>query len=182
MIEISPDEPSNANGTESGGFDPRSDVAERLRDAVRGAGGVRLVAALSGVKGRTLTRYLSGSQMKHGAASALAQVTGVRLEWLLNGTGPRQATPGLSDTARAEGASSGALTRTMSAISADARGQEAAVPGARSIWNLVDFDALVMCLELQEGLDRLGGGDIKSVRSRLRRAFNAYDIKKNDPE
>ena len=105
----------------------------------------------------------------------LAHATKVPVEWLLTGEGaPSLAAPAPE--------ASSSLSEAMSAISADAHARESAVSGARSIWQMVDFDALVMCLELQEGLDRLGGGEIKSVKSRLRRAFNAYDLKKNDPE
>lgn len=185
MTDISPEGKDRGEAAAGGGFQTSSEVAERLRDAVRGAGGARLVAALSGVKSRTLTRYLSGSQMKHAAAVALAQVTRVRLEWLLTGVGPRHITPGVADGAAPAPAESGAsppLVRAISAISAEARAHEGAVSGAPSIWRTVDFEALVLCLELQEGLDRLGGGEVKSVRSRLRRAFNAYDLRMTDRE
>lgn len=55
-------------------------------------------------------------------------------------------------------------------------------PTSDSIWRDLDFETLVICLEMQEDLDRLGGGQLKSARSRLRRALNAYDITRNDKE
>lgn len=58
----------------------------------------------------------------------------------------------------------------------------APVESVASVWDGLDFETLVMCFELQEALDKLGGGQLKSARSRLKRALNAYDLKKNDQE
>lgn len=57
-----------------------------------------------------------------------------------------------------------------------------AVTASGSIWDHVDLDVLVACFELQEELDLAGGGQLRSARSRLRRALNAYDLYKNDRE
>lgn len=62
--------------------------AERLRRAVRGVGTVKQVAKMSGVAFGTLNAYLAGGEMKMSNAAALAQATGVRLEWLATGAGP----------------------------------------------------------------------------------------------
>jgi hypothetical protein len=67
---------------------------------------------------------------------------------------------------------------------APAPAETAAKPAktAPSVWQNLDFEALVMCLELNEDLDKLGGGQLKSARSRLRRALNAYDLAKHDKD
>lgn len=63
--------------------------SERLREAVKAAGGATALArrGLSMHVG-TLNRYLAGREMKAGAMIALAEATGVRLEWLATGAGP----------------------------------------------------------------------------------------------
>lgn len=49
---------------------------------------MRHVAEISGVAFGTLNAYLAGGEMKMSNAAALAQATGVRLEWLATGQGP----------------------------------------------------------------------------------------------
>jgi transcriptional regulator with XRE-family HTH domain len=65
------------------------DRAERLRDAVRAAGGNKGVAERSGVPLSTLNSYLRGRDMPTSALIDLAEATHVRLEWLATGGGPR---------------------------------------------------------------------------------------------
>lgn len=65
--------------------------AARLRVAVDGAGGNATVARRIGMPLSTIGRYLAGREMKASAMIALAQATGVRLEWLATGMGPRTA-------------------------------------------------------------------------------------------
>lgn len=70
---------------------PNSEIAERssrLREAVKTAGGNAVVASRAGMPVGTLNRYLKGRDMKASAMTALAQSSGVRLEWLATGTGP----------------------------------------------------------------------------------------------
>lgn len=67
----------------------RNSRAERLRSAVKAAGGNQVVAAKAGVPVSTLGDYLAGGEMKLSNASALAEAAGVRLEWLATGRGPR---------------------------------------------------------------------------------------------
>lgn len=64
--------------------------AARLKAAVKEAGGNKAVVAKSGVPSTTLSAYLRGGEMKLGAAVALAEAAGVRLEWLATGEGPRR--------------------------------------------------------------------------------------------
>lgn len=163
---------------------------DRLRDAVRQAGGTRAVSQKAGIPPSTLHNYLSGQEMKLSQVVALASATGVRLDWLVSGDGPMRtdlAEPALPLDAPEpqNSAPSGAqerLEHTMSAIAASARALESGAIAGVSIWDMIDFDALVMCFELQEDLDKMGAGQLKSVRSRMRRAFNVYDMKKNDQE
>jgi transcriptional regulator with XRE-family HTH domain len=78
-----------------------------------------------------------------------------------------------------------AVTETPGGAGGASANPESGAPpgdGGPSIWSAVDFEVLVRHFELQEDLDKLGGGQLKSVRSRMRRAFNAYDIHKNDKE
>jgi phage repressor protein C with HTH and peptisase S24 domain len=65
--------------------------AARLREAVKAAGGNAAVAARAAMHVGTLNRYLAGRDMKAQNLVALAAATGVRLEWLALGTGPRHA-------------------------------------------------------------------------------------------
>lgn len=68
--------------------------AERLRQAIREAGGNKLVSARTGIPKTTLDGYLAGGEQKLSNTIALAAATGVRLEWLAAGTGPmREAAP-----------------------------------------------------------------------------------------
>ena len=62
--------------------------SERLRAAIRRAGGNAAVAARSGIPKTTLDGYLRGGEMKLSNVVSLAQATGVRLAWLATGEGP----------------------------------------------------------------------------------------------
>ena len=59
--------------------------SERLRTAVRAAGGNRVVSRSSGVPVGTLDSYIAGRDMKVGTLIALASACGVSLEWLATG-------------------------------------------------------------------------------------------------
>ncbi len=65
-------------------------VAERIREAVKHAGGHRVVTTRSGIKGRTLSSLLGGQEPKHGQIVAVAETCGVSIEWLATGRGPLQ--------------------------------------------------------------------------------------------
>ncbi len=64
-----------------------TETAERLRLAVSRAGGLAHVGAISGVPTRTLSRYLSGQEMKVQSLAAIADACGVSIEWLATGRG-----------------------------------------------------------------------------------------------
>lgn len=66
----------------------REKRAARLRQAVRAAGGNRVVSEKSGVKVGTLADYLAGGEQKLSNTIALAEACGVSLEWLATGAGP----------------------------------------------------------------------------------------------
>ncbi|WP_338665028.1 S24 family peptidase [Pararoseomonas sp. SCSIO 73927] len=66
-----------------------ADRAERLRQAVREAGGNRAVAAKSGVPVGTIDNYVAGRDMRASNVARLAEATSVSIEWLLTGNGPR---------------------------------------------------------------------------------------------
>lgn len=60
---------------------------ERLRVAVKAAGGNKSVAERSGIPLATLNKYLAGRDMKVSAFIALANACGVSLDWLATGWG-----------------------------------------------------------------------------------------------
>lgn len=62
--------------------------AERLKSAVRKAGGSKPVADRSGVPFGTLNKYLAGREMRASAMIALARACGVSLDWLAEGSDP----------------------------------------------------------------------------------------------
>ncbi len=62
---------------------------KRLEIAVRDAGGRAKIRRLSGVPESTILGYEKGGEIKLSNAIALAAATGVRLEWLATGEGPR---------------------------------------------------------------------------------------------
>lgn len=66
-------------------------LRERIRTAVQAAGGYSAVAATKLVAGRTLSNLIAGQEPKYSQLLAIAQASGVRLEWLATGTGPMRA-------------------------------------------------------------------------------------------
>jgi hypothetical protein len=64
------------------------DRTQRLRAAVRRAGGNLKVSKVSGVPLSTLQGYLSGAPMKLEPAMALARACGMSLDWLVTGGAP----------------------------------------------------------------------------------------------
>lgn len=65
--------------------------AERLRDAVRRAGGTAVIVRATNMPTPTLNNYLSGRDMKVSALVTLADATKVSVEWLATGRGNRGA-------------------------------------------------------------------------------------------
>lgn len=65
-----------------------SEIAGRLRAAIKAAGGNKRVAQISNVPLSTINGYLQGKGMKFDAAAALAEAIDVRMEWLATGEGP----------------------------------------------------------------------------------------------
>ncbi|WP_308719228.1 S24 family peptidase [Komagataeibacter xylinus] len=68
--------------------DPNLDaihLVERLRSAIKSAGGNKHVSALSGVPNGSINHYLTGRSMSAEAASRIARACGVSLDWLLLG-------------------------------------------------------------------------------------------------
>lgn len=64
------------------------DRADRLRRAVRAAGGNQVVADRVGMPVGTLNRYIAGRDMKASALVSLAAACNVSLEWLATGREP----------------------------------------------------------------------------------------------
>ena len=63
------------------------DRAERLKEALRDAGGAAAVARKIGMPMPTLNNYIAGRDMKASAVVALADGCGVSVEWLATGRG-----------------------------------------------------------------------------------------------
>lgn len=59
--------------------------SERLRQAVKAAGGNQAVATRAGMHLGTMNRYIGGRDMKAGAMIVLAKACGVTLDWLATG-------------------------------------------------------------------------------------------------
>ncbi len=76
----------------------KSEMRERLRRAIRDAGGNQAVAAKSGVPLGTVSNYVRGiSEPKAAALGALAEACGVSLDWLvLDKNAPEAASPATS--------------------------------------------------------------------------------------
>jgi alpha-D-ribose 1-methylphosphonate 5-triphosphate synthase subunit PhnG len=75
------------------------DRAERLRKAVKAAGGNRAAATKAGMPLTTLNGYIAGRDMKAAAMIALADACEVSLDWLAKGTAPMK--PGQPQPGRA---------------------------------------------------------------------------------
>ena len=75
------------------------DRTSRLKEAVRRAGGNKLVASRAGVPVSTLGAYLAGRDWRIGTAVALAEACGVGLDWLATGKGSRDENAAASQSA-----------------------------------------------------------------------------------
>jgi phage repressor protein C with HTH and peptisase S24 domain len=62
-----------------------TDVASRLHNAVKEAGGNAHVSSAAGIPLSTLNSYISGREMRTSVALKLAEVCNVSLEWLITG-------------------------------------------------------------------------------------------------
>lgn len=69
-------------------LDDRAAVTDRLRDAVKRAGGGTEVATRSEVPLSTLNGYLAGGEIKLSNLIKLARACGVSVEWLATGGAP----------------------------------------------------------------------------------------------
>ena len=87
-IEVANDQVPGANLVDESG-------AERLREAVKRAGGAAKVARESGVPAATLKSYLQGRSMRRGTLVALSKATDVSLAWLAGGEGEMAPAPRL---------------------------------------------------------------------------------------
>lgn len=65
--------------------------SERLKDAVRRAGGSAAIVRKTDMPVATLNNYLGGRDMKVSALVMLADATNVSIEWLATGRGPSAA-------------------------------------------------------------------------------------------
>ena len=83
--------PTIEDDTVPGGNSVDDALAKRLRIAVDRVKSVSAASRLSGVPVGTLNNYLAGRDMKRGALLAIADATGVSLEWLASGRGPVEA-------------------------------------------------------------------------------------------
>lgn len=68
--------------------DVEGQIGDRLREAVNLAGGPAAVARRVGMVPQTLNKYLTGTALRLSTAARLAEVCGVRLEWLATGKLP----------------------------------------------------------------------------------------------
>lgn len=128
--------------------------SERLREAVRKAGGARTVAMRSGVPFGTLNHYIGGGQMKLPAATALARACGVSLEWLATGI----------ETATSQ-----------SQVAAPWPSNDPPAPASTRLFNNVNIDKLAEALETV--LAQLARGKItRPWHQVLQAAILVYDL------
>ena len=78
----------DADRTDPDGNCAAVEAARRLQTAIEGAGGPSEVARRAGIPLASLNRVRAGQEMRVGVATALADATNVRLEWLATGRGP----------------------------------------------------------------------------------------------
>ncbi len=83
----------NENFRVLGSNSEESDGRERLRIAIKRAGGNKVVAQKSGVPIATLGGYIAGRDMKQSSLIALARACGVNVGWLAAGEGPMLGEP-----------------------------------------------------------------------------------------
>lgn len=87
-----------ADLTVEGSEPANAERADRLKRAIKSIGTAKLASERSGVPLGTLNAYLAGREMKFSNATAIAEATGVRLEWLATGQGPmRPGQPGFEE-------------------------------------------------------------------------------------
>lgn len=79
---------SDEDGTVPGPDNSLQEVTSRIAKAVKAGGGYSAVAARRALPGRTLSNLIGGQEPKYSQLLAIAQATGVRLEWLATGAGP----------------------------------------------------------------------------------------------
>lgn len=82
---------------------PVDQAVQRLRDAIRQAGGQTAISARSGIKMRSLSNYMTGlNDMKRQTVVTLADACGVTIEWLAAGRGPMRPTDSPPSSRRQE--------------------------------------------------------------------------------
>lgn len=113
-------------------FDRRP-MIERFRSAIRDAGGVRSVAARSGVPKGTIDNLLGGTEIRFSAAYAIANACNVSLDWLATGRG---------DNADRSQPPSDAIHI------AEAPPSEPLPVKPASLFSTLDMDQFALCLEL----------------------------------
>jgi AcrR family transcriptional regulator len=84
----SSDDPETKNSPLSEANLEERKAADRLKEAVRRAGGNAAVAKRAGISLGTLNNYLGGRDMKTTFMVALAKACGVNITWLASGEGP----------------------------------------------------------------------------------------------
>lgn len=70
---------------EAGSNSEDAEFVSRLRLAVQKAGGLNQAARASGIKVRTLSRYLQGYEIRRNALISIAKAAGVSVQWLTVG-------------------------------------------------------------------------------------------------
>lgn len=68
---------------------PMGNLSDRIREAAEEIGGLKRLSELIGVPRRTLGNWLTGTQPKPGHLRRIADETGVTLQWLISGEGPK---------------------------------------------------------------------------------------------
>lgn len=151
----------------------RKERGERLRSAVRKAGGARRVAQRSGVAFGTLNNYLAGGEIKLTAAAALARACGVSLEWLATGVESESLPPPESQTSGTQ------ASQILANMAADAPQGPRTNPiwDGPSLFSFVDVDTITAAVEAV-----IKGFESNGIEPRMREVMQAslllYDMMK----
>ena len=139
--------------------------AQRLKDAVRRAGGNLAVSRASGIPLSTLQGYFSGSPMKLDNVIAIGDACGVTLEWLATGRG------GASATEDSAGRPGPAYEPSDPVLLSGASAEQALLQAPQGA--VLDVAILAKCIEIMQDLTAASGVSMSALAS-ARRIANLY--------
>ncbi len=149
-------------------------VVERLRLAIKRAGGNAAVVSKSGVKMSMLSRLLAGQDAKRGALVAIADACGVSLEWLATGRG--EMVPSVTMAMRTPDGAPAGHVAVRQRVPEEAPPVRPALP----LFGSLDMDRMASCLESAFKLLQDRGAEV-SWRRIVQIAAVLYDTEEPPP-